>query len=105
MPIPGMPRSCAMRSTSSTTTVVGARSRAIGPIDARYVVDPAVRKVHVAVALSATNHLKDTKTHRYYFDRSFMAVPPGTTGFKVTSSGVTPARRATLRATWSDAIE
>jgi len=58
--------------------------------DARYVVDPAAHKVHVSVALSATNHLKDTKTHRYYFDRSYMAVPPGTTGFKITSSGAKP---------------
>lgn len=58
--------------------------------DARYVVDPAQHRVHVSVVLSATNHLADTKTRRYFFDRSYLAVPPGTTGFRVTSPGATP---------------
>ena len=61
--------------------------------DARYVVDPATHRVHVSVALSATNHLNDTKTHRYFFDRSFMAVPPGTANFKISSPGAHAARR------------
>ena len=65
--------------------------------DARYVVDPAAHRVHVAVALSATNHLKDTKTRRYFFDRSFMSVPPGATGFKITSAGAAPRVVATAR--------
>ncbi|HET9615520.1 MAG TPA: hypothetical protein VFP22_11970 [Candidatus Limnocylindrales bacterium] len=65
--------------------------------DARYVVDPAAHRVHVSVALSATNHLKDTKTHRYYFDRSFMAVPPGATGFRISSGGAAPKVAATSR--------
>jgi hypothetical protein len=59
--------------------------------DARYVVDPAAHRVHVSVALSATNHLSDTKTHRYFFDRAYLAVPPGTSGFKVSSAGAHPA--------------
>jgi hypothetical protein len=58
--------------------------------DARYVVDPATHRVHVRVQLTATNHLKDTKTHRYFFDRAPLAVQPGTTNFKITSSGVKP---------------
>jgi hypothetical protein len=58
--------------------------------DARYEVDPATHRVHVRVLLTATNHLKDTKTHRYFFDRSFLAVQPGTTAFKITSSGAKP---------------
>lgn len=58
--------------------------------DARYVVDPAKHAVHVTVALSATNHLSDTKTRRYFFDRAYLAVPPGTTRFKVTSPGAAP---------------
>jgi len=65
--------------------------------DARYVVDPAARRVHVTVALVATNHLKDTKTRRFFFDRSFMAVPPGSTGFRITSSGASPRVAATAR--------
>jgi hypothetical protein len=62
--------------------------------DARYVVDPDAHRVHVTVALSATNHLSDTKTHRYYFDRAYLAVPPATTAFKVTSGNASP--RATV---------
>ncbi|HEY7970282.1 MAG TPA: hypothetical protein VID95_09830, partial [Candidatus Limnocylindrales bacterium] len=58
--------------------------------DARYVVDPATHKVHVAVTLSATNHLTDTKTRRYFFDRSFLAVPASTAGYKVASAGASP---------------
>jgi len=58
--------------------------------DARYDVDPAAHRVHVRVQLTAINHLKDTKTHRYFFDRAFLAVQPGTVNFKVGSSGVKP---------------
>ena len=56
--------------------------------DARYTVDPARRRVHVAVGLTATNHRTDTKTHRYFFDRAYLAVQPGTTGFRITSAGM-----------------
>jgi hypothetical protein len=58
--------------------------------DARYLVDPGTRRVHVAVTLAATNHLTDTKTRRYFFDRAYLAVPPGTTAFKVASAGTSP---------------
>jgi hypothetical protein len=61
--------------------------------DTRYTVDPAKRRVHVVVDLSATNHRSDTKTHRYFFDRMFLAVQPGTTGYKITSSGTKPTVR------------
>src|SRR5439155_1557840 len=44
---------------------VAAASGLTTTADARYVVDPGKHAVHVTVALSATNHLKDTKTHRY----------------------------------------
>ena len=33
------------------------------------------------------NHLTDTKTKRYYFDRAFLSVQPGTSGYKLTWSG------------------
>src|SRR4051794_19686967 len=65
--------------------------------DTRYVVDPTARRVHVAVTLVATNHLKDTKTRRFFFDRSFMAVPPGSTGFPIRTSGASPPLAATAR--------
>jgi hypothetical protein len=58
--------------------------------DARYVVDPATHRVHVAVALSATNHLTDTKTRRYFFDRSYLAVPPSTVSYRISSPGASP---------------
>ena len=58
--------------------------------DARYTVDPAKHRVHVAVGLTATNHRTDTKTHRYFFDRAFLAVQPGTTAFRITSAGIHP---------------
>jgi hypothetical protein len=58
--------------------------------DTRYTVDPGKRRVHVAVNLAATNHRTDTKTRRYFFDRTFLAVQPGTTKFRVTSPGARP---------------
>jgi len=61
--------------------------------DARYTVDPVKRRVHVAVGLTALNHRHDTKTHRYYFDRAFLAVQPGTTAFKITSPDGKPTVR------------
>ena len=65
--------------------------------DARYVVDPAAHRVRVSVSLSATNHLSDTKTRRYFFDRAYLAVPPHTTGFKVASSGAHPTISVAVR--------
>jgi hypothetical protein len=80
-------------------TEVAAASGLTTTADARYVVDPVTHRVHVSVALSATNRLKDTKTHRYFFERSYMAVPPGTTGFKITTSGATARVAVTARHT------
>ena len=84
----------------SAPAVAAATSGLTMVADARYDVDPAKRRVHVRVQLTATNHLKDTRTHRYYFDRSFIAVQPGTVNFKITSTGTKPhvglqAKRAT----------
>ncbi len=53
--------------------------------DARYDVDPEGKAVHVSVALTATNRLKDTTTRQYYFDRAFLAVQPGTTNFRISA--------------------
>jgi hypothetical protein len=79
---------------------VAAASGLTTTADARYTVDPAGRRVRVVVTLSATNHLSDTRTHRYFYDRDYMAVPPHTTGFRVISAGAHPsvsvaARRST----------
>ncbi len=55
--------------------------------DARYDVQPAQQRVRVIVDLLLTNHLKDTVTRRYYFDKAFLAVLPNTSGFKLTWDG------------------
>jgi len=65
--------------------------------DASYVVDPAAHRVRVSVSLSATNHLSDTKTRRFFFDRAYLAVPAHTTGFKVASSVAHPTVSVAVR--------
>jgi hypothetical protein len=55
--------------------------------DARYDVQPEQHRVRVNLKLVLTNHLKDTVTKRYYFDRAFLAVLPDTSGFKFTWEG------------------
>ena len=74
----------------SAPVAVAAASGLSMNANARYVVDPDKHRVHVSVQLTATNHLHDTKTHRYFFDRTYLAVQPGTTNFKITSNGVKP---------------
>ncbi len=55
--------------------------------DARYDVQPDQRRVRVTLDLLLTNHLKDTVTRRYYFDRAFLAVLPNTSSFKLSWDG------------------
>ena len=65
---------------------------------ARYDVQPDERRVRVTVDLTLRNHLKDTRTKRYYFDEAFLAVLPGTSGFKLRWEGDgTPSVRASKR--------
>ena len=59
--------------------------------DARYDVQPDRRRVHVTVALVATNHLSDTAKLSYYFDHALLAVLPGTTNFRLTSTSGRPS--------------
>jgi hypothetical protein len=59
--------------------------------DATYVVDPDNAAVHVTVNLNAVNHLKDTKTRLYYFDRAYLAVPPNTSNFRISARDTKPA--------------
>ena len=79
--IPGTPLSAPVAAAATGLTVTA---------DARYVVEPAKHRVRVAVGLTATNHRADTKTRRYYYDRTFLAVQPGTSNFRITSSGAKP---------------
>jgi hypothetical protein len=53
--------------------------------DARYDVQPASHRVHVTVDIRAQNHKSDTTTKRYYFDRAYLAVLPGTSGYAMAS--------------------
>ena len=55
--------------------------------DARYDVQPAQHRVHVTLDMVLANHLHDTSTKRFYFDRAFISVLPNTSGFKLTWSG------------------
>jgi hypothetical protein len=55
--------------------------------DATYTVQPEQHRVRVNLNLVLTNHLKDTVTKRYFFDRAFLAVLPGTSGFKFSWDG------------------
>lgn len=86
--VPGTPLAAPTAAAATGLTIAG---------DARYVVDPDKQRVHVSVGLTATNHRTDTKTRRFFYDRAFLAVQPGTTGFKVTSSGAKPVVRVTKR--------
>lgn len=55
--------------------------------DAHYDVQPEQHRVRVSLTLVLTNHLKDTVTKRYYFDRAFLAVLPDTSDFKFSWEG------------------
>lgn len=57
---------------------------------ATYTVDPGNAKVAISVDVIATNHKADTTTRRYYFDKAYLAVLPGTSGFAVHADGTTP---------------
>ncbi len=61
--------------------------------NARYDVEPEEKRVRVTVDIVATNRLRNTATRRYYFDRAFLAVPPGASEFKLTSESGSPGVR------------
>lgn len=54
---------------------------------ATYTVQPSAHRVAVKVAITATNHLQDSATKRYYFRTAEMAVLPGTSSFRLSTSG------------------
>jgi hypothetical protein len=71
-----------VRAAAPDLTLVGA---------AQYDVDPPSKAVHVSVDLLATNHLHDTASRRFYFDRAYLPVMPGTTGFRLAGSSGAPS--------------
>ena len=77
------------RAATPDLTVVG---------DARYVVQPDQHRIRITVDLTLTNHLTDTKTTRYYFDKAFLAVMPQASGYHLTWAGQgSPTVRASKR--------
>ena len=46
------------------------------------------RRVHVTVQLTATNHLKDTATRRYYCDRAALAADPDSRFARLLTTGM-----------------
>ncbi|MDQ2964257.1 MAG: hypothetical protein M3R57_00180, partial [Chloroflexota bacterium] len=78
----------ASRAASPDLTIVG---------NARYEVRPEESLVRVTVDLVARNHLRDTAARKYYFDRAFLAVPPGTTAIVLTSPTGKPSVRVSTR--------
>jgi hypothetical protein len=72
-----------------TGSMPAGEARAAGPDltvvgDATYTVLPAARRVHVVIDLVARNLRTETRTKKFFFDRTFLAVLPGTTNFRVT---------------------
>jgi hypothetical protein len=55
--------------------------------ETRYDVQPGHSRVRVTADVTAVNHLHDTKTRQYYFDRAYIAVQPAATGFKIAGAG------------------
>ena len=62
------------RAAATDLTLVGA---------ATYTVLPEEGRVRVAVDFTVRNRLSESKTRRYYFDRAYIAVLPGTVAFRV----------------------
>ena len=78
------------------------RSRLHGPdlslvTDARYDVQPELKRVAVTVDVTATNHRTDTPTRRYYYDAAFLTVQPGTINFSVSAASGKPTVRISKR--------
>lgn len=55
--------------------------------NARYDVQPDAHRVRVTLDMVLTNHLKDTRTKRYYYDEAILHVLPGASGVKLSWSG------------------
>ena len=62
-----------------------------------YDVLPEEHRVAVTVEITARNMLHDTVTRQYYVDRAYLAVPPGTTGYKVKAATGKPKVAVSVR--------
>ena len=65
--------------------------------DTTYEVLPDTALVHVTSLVTATNHLQDTLTKRFFFRTAYLAVLPGTSGFKVAATGLKPSVSVSVR--------
>ena len=66
--------------------------------DALYDVQPDKQRVRVTVDLTMVNHLKDTKTKRYFFDEAYLDVMPKSSAFRLTRDGSgSPSVKVTKR--------
>jgi hypothetical protein len=57
---------------------------------ATYEVLPDEGRVAVTVRITATNHLRDTVTRRYFFEEGYLSVLPGTSNFALAAASGTP---------------
>jgi hypothetical protein len=62
-----------------------------------YDVLPAEHRVAVSVGITATSHLQDTVTRRYYVDRAYLVVLPGATNLHLTGPAGAPSVSVTAR--------
>ena len=56
-----------------------------------YEVHPDEARVAVTATITATNHLADTNTRRFFFEEGFLSVLPGTANFAVSAPGESPS--------------
>jgi hypothetical protein len=78
-------------------TVVAAEPGLTVVTDATYTVRPEEGDVQVAVAMTARNRTSETRTRRFFFDHTFLAVQPGATNLRI--SGPKGARVRAVRRT------
>jgi hypothetical protein len=71
----------AVRAAAPSLTLVTATTYEVRPEDG---------KVAVTVRITATNHLKDTVTRRFFFDQGYLSVLPGTSNFALTAPSGSP---------------
>ena len=77
-----------VRATSRPVTLVATTT---------YEVLPEEHRVAVTVEITARNMLRDTVTRQFYVDRAYLAVPPGTDNYHVTSATGKPKVTVSVR--------
>jgi len=56
-----------------------------------YEVRPDEGRLAITTRITATNHLKDSLTRRYFFEQGYLAVLPGASNFKLTAATGSPS--------------